>query len=121
MKLAAHVRIPKAPREPWNSVVLRSEMFIEDRAGRLYMGPTMRRAILWLAKRFKIPAKQCRVVGYTAGPSKGIYGYIRVYRGKGTKAEIALFWRVYRAASRSEFGKVSARRPSRRLDPEMFR
>lgn len=81
----------------------------------------MRRLVTTVADKHGIPRKQTRVVQRTGLPNNGCFGYVRVFRGPGTKAERALFKRVYRTATTIDVSSVKALAPSEpefAFDPE---
>lgn len=99
---AVSFRIPRA-RLPWRSVVLRIPNAWHVDPPRKTV---MRRLIHSVADKHGIPRKQTRVVDRTGDPNPGCYGYIFVFRGSGTKAERALFKRVYRSAVKIDVSSV---------------
>jgi hypothetical protein len=70
----------------------------------------MRRLVKVLSEKHGIPRARTRVVTRT-GPSNGCYGYVRVFRGSGTKAERALFKLVYRNAVKLNPSSVTVLAP----------
>lgn len=116
MKISVRARLPKPLCAPWRSVVLRAE-FPESGTPRFgAIGQSvldwteigrplgeatakMRALVRELAERHKLPKKQAVVITRT-GVNSGIYGYVRVFRGSGTRAERALFRKIYNSATK---------------------
>lgn len=114
--LAVSFRLPRA-RLPWRSVVLRMP---NDWHAEPSIKTIMRRLVYSVADKHRISRKQTRVVDRTGDPNPGCYGYIHVFRGSGTKAERALFRRVYRSAIKVDPSSVKVRaagEPEPEFDP----
>lgn len=117
--IAVSFRIPR-DRLPWRSVVLRMPLAFHVEP------PTktvMRRLIKVLADKHRIHKKQTSVVART-GASSGCYGYVRVFRGPGSKAERALFRRVYQSAVKLNLSSVRVLAPGEpefEFEPEEYR